>query len=57
MSDTQTERSSQGNTSHPTLVGFLLLKNYTMISLATAVEPLRMANELAGKELYAWLLV
>jgi transcriptional regulator GlxA family with amidase domain len=35
-------------------IGFLLLKNFTMISLASAIEPLRMANQLSGKELYSW---
>ncbi|CAM3605252.1 GlxA family transcriptional regulator [Halomonas lysinitropha] len=34
--------------------GFLLLDNFTLISLATAIEPLRMANQLAGRELYRW---
>ncbi len=35
-------------------IGFLLLHNFTMISLASAVEPLRMANQLSGEALYAW---
>lgn len=35
-------------------IGFLLLNNFTMISLASAVEALRMANQLSGEELYAW---
>ncbi len=35
-------------------IGFLLLDNFTMIALASAVEPLRMANQLSGKELYNW---
>ncbi|MCV6589828.1 MAG: GlxA family transcriptional regulator [Marinobacterium sp.] len=32
----------------------MLLNNFTMISLASAIEPLRMANQLSGKELYDW---
>ncbi len=40
-----------------TVFGFLLLPNYTMMSLASAVEPLRMANELAGRKLTRWLLI
>lgn len=36
------------------VIGFLLLNNFTMISLASAVEALRMANQLSGEELYAW---
>lgn len=38
-------------------IGFLLLSDYSMIALASAVEPLRMANQLAGKELYTWYLI
>ncbi|WP_444438822.1 GlxA family transcriptional regulator [Pseudomonas sp. A6] len=36
-------------------IGFLLLDDFTLISLASAVEPLRMANQLSGKELYRWV--
>ena len=35
-------------------IGFLLLDQFTLISLSCAVEPLRMANQLAGEELYHW---
>lgn len=35
-------------------IGFLLLDQFTLISLASAVEPLRMANQLSGQELYRW---
>ncbi|MBB3230355.1 GlxA family transcriptional regulator [Halomonas stenophila] len=38
----------------PQTIGFLLLDNFTLISLASAIEPLRMANQLAGRELYRW---
>lgn len=38
----------------PQTLGFLLLDNFTLISLASAIEPLRMANQLAGRELYRW---
>ncbi|MDO6561949.1 GlxA family transcriptional regulator [Amphritea sp. 1_MG-2023] len=40
-----------------TRVGFLLLDNFTMIALASAIEPLRMANQLSGYELYSWHVV
>jgi len=33
---------------------FVLMDRFTLISLASAVEPLRMANQLAGRELYRW---
>ncbi|WP_149142143.1 GlxA family transcriptional regulator [Gemmobacter caeruleus] len=35
---------------------FLLLDRFTMISFAGAIEPLRIANRVAGRELYAWRL-
>ena len=35
-------------------IGFLLLDQFTLISLSCAIEPLRMANQLAGEELYRW---
>ncbi|MCD8513867.1 MAG: GlxA family transcriptional regulator [Nitrincola sp.] len=35
-------------------IGFLLMNNFTLISLASAIEPLRMANQLSGEELYQW---
>ena len=38
----------------PQSVGFLLLDKFTLMSLASAVEPLRMANQLSGRELYRW---
>ncbi|WP_108448187.1 GlxA family transcriptional regulator [Halomonas sp. BN3-1] len=38
----------------PQTVGFLLLEHFTLISLASAIEPLRMANQLSGQELYRW---
>jgi len=38
----------------PRSVGFLLLDDFTFISLASAIEPLRMANHLSGRELYRW---
>lgn len=41
----------------PYRVGFLLIDNFTLIALATALEPLRMANQLAGTELYTWKLL
>ena len=34
--------------------GFLQVPNYSMIAFSSAIEPLRMANRDAGKELYRW---
>lgn len=41
----------------PYRVGFLLVDNFTLVALASAIEPLRMANQLAGSELYSWQLL
>ncbi|MDX1757509.1 MAG: GlxA family transcriptional regulator [Marinobacter sp.] len=38
-------------------VGFLLVENFTLMALASAIEPLRMANQLTGSELYSWQLL
>ncbi|MFN3642259.1 MAG: GlxA family transcriptional regulator [Gemmobacter sp.] len=35
---------------------FLLLDRFTLLPFASAVEPLRIANRLAGRPLYAWAL-
>ena len=35
-------------------VGFLLVPGFALMSYAAAVEPLRVANQLAGKKLYGW---
>ncbi len=55
--DSAYNRSQSGMASdarQPQTIGFLLLDSFTLISLASAVEPLRMANQLAGRELYRW---
>ncbi|MEM9854789.1 MAG: GlxA family transcriptional regulator, partial [Pseudomonadota bacterium] len=36
---------------------FVLLNNFTMLSFAGALESLRIANRMAGKELYTWQLM
>ncbi len=38
----------------PALYGFLLVPGYSMIAFSSAVEPLRMANLLSGRELFRW---
>ncbi|SDI21829.1 Transcriptional regulator GlxA family, contains an amidase domain and an AraC-type DNA-binding HTH domain [Pseudomonas benzenivorans] len=50
----QSNQGAQPLSRVPQSIGFLLLDNFTLISLASAVEPLRMANQLSGKELYRW---
>jgi transcriptional regulator GlxA family with amidase domain len=36
---------------------FLTLPNYSLIAVANALEPLRMANRLVGKEVYEWSII
>ena len=38
-------------------VVFLLLERFTLMAYAAAIEPLRLANRVAGKPLYSWKLV
>ncbi|MEM7686395.1 MAG: GlxA family transcriptional regulator [Pseudomonadota bacterium] len=42
---------------HPTHVTFLLIEAFSMLSVASALEPLRQANRLLGREAYAWKLI
>ncbi|MCW4150432.1 MULTISPECIES: GlxA family transcriptional regulator [Halomonadaceae] len=48
------QTATPNRSGEPQTLGFLLLDNFTLISLASAIEPLRMANQLAGRELYRW---
>ncbi len=48
---TQTDKA-QG----PRRFVFLLLDRFTMMNFAGAIEPLRLANRVAGEPLYSWLL-
>lgn len=41
----------------PFRVGFVLVEQFTLIALASAIEPLRMANHLSGTRLYDWQLI
>lgn len=41
----------------PYRVGFLLIDNFTLVALASAIEPMRMANQLTSTELYTWQLL
>ena len=53
MLDVQSSRADLARYSH---FGFLALQRFSMIAFTNAVEPLRMANRLAGRELYRWSL-
>ena len=54
MSTPPIESERSGAARH---IGFLLVADYTMLAFASAVEPLRMANRLSGRELYRWSLL
>jgi len=41
----------------PRKIGFLLVPQFSMIALASAVEPLRLANRAADKTLYQWSIL
>jgi len=43
--------------SPPVDFGFLLIPKFSMLALSGVLEPLRMANRLAGRELYRWRLL
>ncbi len=38
----------------PTTLALLLIREFSMLSVVSAVEPLRAANRLVGREFYAW---
>ncbi len=38
----------------PQHFAFVLLENFTLMAFASAIEPLRLANRMAGRTLYAW---
>jgi transcriptional regulator GlxA family with amidase domain len=43
--------------SRPERFVFLLLENFTLVAFAGAIEPLRLANRMAGRTLYEWQVV
>jgi transcriptional regulator GlxA family with amidase domain len=40
----------------PQKIGFVIVPSFSMIALMTAIETLRLANRLSGRELYRWPL-
>ena len=46
-----------GMTKPPRRVGFLLMDQFTLISLSSAIDPLRVANLLSDQQLYEWCRV
>lgn len=43
-----------GKTPDPVTVSFVLMKQFTMLAFTSAIEPLRVANQLAGRVLFRW---
>jgi len=41
----------------PEPIGFLLMPRFSMMAFFSAVEPLRIANRIAGRELFAWRVI
>jgi transcriptional regulator GlxA family with amidase domain len=48
-------RASSAN--EPQAIGFLLMPRFSMMAFVSAIEPLRVANRLAGRPLYRWEIV
>ena len=46
-----------GKANTPAHIGFYLVPQFSMIAFSSAVEPLRMANQLTGVEHYTWSLI
>jgi transcriptional regulator GlxA family with amidase domain len=49
--------TAQPDTTTPDRFVFLLLERFTLIAFAGAIEPLRLANRMAGRQLYEWRVV
>jgi len=41
----------------PTRFGFLLVNDFTLISMSSAIEPLRMANRICDRKIYQWKMI
>ncbi|MBD0865880.1 MAG: GlxA family transcriptional regulator [Rhodobacteraceae bacterium] len=48
---------SMSDQAKPVRFVFVLLENFTMLSFASAVDSLRIANRMAGRDLYAWRVI
>ena len=48
---------TRGGNGTPRRFVFVLLDNFTMLSFACALEALRIANRMAGREIYCWTLL
>lgn len=48
------QKLSVGDNPRPRRIGFLLIPGFALMSYASAIEPLRAANVLTGRNLYRW---
>ncbi len=53
---TEANRASAGPTSGPKRFVFVLLENFSLLSFASALDCLRIANRMAGETLYEWVM-
>ena len=37
-------------------IGFLLLNQFSLLAFASAIEPLRAANQQSGKQIFEWMV-
>ena len=49
--------TSKSRSMLPTSFGFLLINDFTLISMSSAVETLRMANRVARQDVYGWKMI
>jgi len=47
----------KSKTAGATKIGFLLLPEFSMLAFSSALEPLRMANQLSGERHYEWMTI
>lgn len=55
--NTATAEPASEPTPAPTRYGFLLVPEYSMMAFVAAVDQIRMANRLSGKQLYEWVVL
>jgi AraC family transcriptional regulator, glycine betaine-responsive activator len=57
VAETKPSRHAEPLTRGPERFAFVLVPNFSMIAFASALEPLRIANRMADRELYSWQIV
>ena len=57
MSQTRTAATRPDQSGKPQRYVFVLLNNFTLLCFSAAVESLRIANRMAGRDLYEWRII